>query len=251
MDILKSAFFSLCCMTLSGVALADANSGPQMHKFLDRPFMELVGFIEAPDGYDDITGFTDRKPVKNVTEMTIAEVLDFQRMLRQQGAQSSAMGRFQFVYKTLDYVTKKHRIDRNSLFDEAMQDRLARMEMERCGFYDPEADIHELGNCLAATWAALPVLTGKQRGKSRYASTGINGARTTPEIVEAVLRARFFTRKIAPQKPPEKNGFKLVNASYVSQVQESPRDIPNSSTAPSASVRPKLRPNSLMQKHVD
>ncbi|MFX4300117.1 hypothetical protein [Pseudosulfitobacter pseudonitzschiae] len=113
MQFRRSLVIALICALFPLQGMADT-SGPKIYKFLDRPFMELVGFIEAPDGYNDITGFTNRRPVKDITDMTIDEVLDFQRMLRQNGTQSSAIGRFQFVYKTLDYTTKKkpHRQER-------------------------------------------------------------------------------------------------------------------------------------------
>lgn len=250
MHFRKLISIALFCAILPYQAFSDTSDGPKIYKFLDRPFMELVGFIEAPAGYNDITGFTNRKPVKDVTEMTIDEVLDFQRMLRQKGTESSAMGRFQFVYKTLNYVTDKHNIDRNALFDEEMQDRLARMEMERCGFYDPKTDITELGNCLAATWAALPLLSGTERGRSRYASTGINGARTTPEIVEAVLKARYFTRKITPQPKKKPNGFRVISASFElpgrksgSTTQKPAKAI--NTPAEDSPARPKIRPETV------
>lgn len=128
-----------------------------------------------------------------------------------------------------------------------MQDRLARMEMERCGFYDPHTSITELGNCLAATWAALPLLSGQQRGKSRYASTGINGARTTPEIVEAVLKARFFTRKIVKSSKPKDNGFRVISASFVSPGRPARPDrdmhvATGQDASDPNSTRPKIRP---------
>jgi hypothetical protein len=206
---------ALTLVVLPGLAFGNEQRKPVIYRFMDRPFMELLGYMEGPDGYDDITGFTKRRPVKPITRMTINEVLDFQMMLRQDGADSSAVGRYQYIYKTLDYVTDKHDIDRNQLFDKEMQDRLARIELERCGFYDPHIEIGELGDCLAHVWAALPLLTGKNRGKSKYVATGINSARTSPEIVEALLKSRFYTREIGGDAPRAKSsGLTITSSSF-------------------------------------
>lgn len=223
-----------------------ANAGPrQTHQVLDRPFLELLGFLEGPDGYNDITGFTNRRPVKPVTSMTINEVLEFQMMLRQQGTESSAMGRYQFIYKTLNYLTNEHGIDRNRLFDRTMQDHLARLEMERCGFYDTSTSVPELGNCLARIWAALPILTGKNHGKSRYRGTGINFAQTSPQVIEAILRNRVVEYR--PQTyQPKKPGFNVSTETFRG-YQAPPNAMPPEATTPSSyapwtTIRPKARP---------
>ena len=158
--------------------------------FKDRYFLELLGFAEGRDGYDDVTNLALRSPSKAITSMTINEVLEYQRLLRRVGSRSSAMGRYQFVYKTLRYLTRIHDIDRTLLFDRQMQDRLTRLEMIRCGFYEMDTDIGSLGNCLARVWAGLPLLTGKNRGRSRYWATGINRAQISPLVFEAILRQR-------------------------------------------------------------
>lgn len=202
-------------LALPAQAIASPSTDTGTYQILDRPFLELLGYLEGPDGYDDITGFTDLRPTKPVTRMSINEVLDFQRMLRQHGEESSAMGRYQFIYKTLDYLTALHGIDRSKLFDRRMQDSLARLEMRRCGFYDPNLSIAGIGDCLAGTWAALPLLTGSRRGQSQYRATGINAARTSPEVFEAILRARTVEKvvRIAVKARPG-SGFSASNDAY-------------------------------------
>ena len=199
----------LICLALPTMAFGSEARSPVIYHFMDRPFMELLGYIEGPDGYDEITGFTKREPIKPISQMTINEVLDYQRMLRQHNTKSSAVGRYQYVYKTLEYVTRAYDIDRNQLFDAKMQDSLARIEMERCGFYDPHMKTSELGDCLAHVWAALPLLTGPKRGQSRYRATGINAAKTTPEIFEAILNNRFYTREF--MRKNKSDGFSSVH----------------------------------------
>ena len=83
----------------------------------------------------------------NLTSMTIREVRQLQDYMRSHGenrrlygngAGSSAMGRYQIVSMTLDDLIRESLIDPNQpairdddLFDEAMQDRLARMLLHR------------------------------------------------------------------------------------------------------------------------
>ncbi len=245
-----SALIAAAIFSAAAPVSAGAQTGVT-YRYLDRPFLELLGFLEGPKGYNDITGFTDRRPVRAVSQMTIQEVLDFQMMLRQKGTQSSAMGRYQFIYKTLDYLVKLHSIDTNQLFDKRMQDHLARLEMARCGFYDRTLDVREVGDCLAHTWAALPLLTGKDRGKSRYVETGINSARTSPEVMEAILRARSVRDVVkAPVVTPTQAGFNVSKDIFqgngtVTRLARVRRaaDMPIvNREAPRSSPRPQSRP---------
>lgn len=157
----------------------------------DRPFLELVGAIEAPRGYDTITGFAPFPPDLPITRMTIGEVMDWQTRIRAAGAEATAVGRFQFVRDTLDFLTRRYDVPHDTVLDRRTQDYLARVLMHRCDFYDPQAPVEEVGDCLAGTWAALPMLTGPKRGRSRYEGRANNHARTSPEVVSAVLAVRF------------------------------------------------------------
>jgi len=157
----------------------------------DRPFLELIGAIEAPAGYDAITGYAPFQPDRRITQMTIAEILDWQKRIREAGAEATAVGKFQFVRDTLEFLTRAYDVPHETVLDRRTQDYLARVLLHRCGFYDPDAAIPELGDCLAGTWAALPLLSGNKRGRSRYEGKVNNHARTTPEVVEAVLAVRF------------------------------------------------------------
>lgn len=157
----------------------------------DRPFLELVGAIEAPVGYDAITGYAPFRPDRPITQMTIGQVLDWQESIQVAGAEATAVGKFQFIRDTLEFLTRTYDVPHETVLDRRTQDYLARVLLHRCGFYEPDAPIPELGDCLAGTWAALPLLSGKKRGQSRYEGKANNHARTTPEVVEAVLAFRF------------------------------------------------------------
>lgn len=184
----------LCATALLGALLtgtAEAERAPAGMRAFDRPFLELVGAIEAPHGYDAVTGFAPFRPERPVTEMTIAEVMRWQERVKAAGSESTAVGRFQFVLDTLEFLTRAYEVPHDTVLNRRTQDYLARVLLHRCGFYDPEAPIPELGDCLAGTWAALPILSEGKRGLSRYKGKANNHARTTPEVVEAVLAVRF------------------------------------------------------------
>lgn len=184
----------LCATALLGALLtgtAEAERAPAGMRAFDRPFLELVGAIEAPHGYDAVTGFAPFRPERPVTEMTIAEVMRWQERVKAAGSESTAVGRFQFVLDTLEFLTRAYEVPHDTVLDRRTQDYLARVLLHRCGFYDPEAPVPELGDCLAGTWAALPMLSDPKRGHSRYKGKANNHARTTPEVVEAVLAVRF------------------------------------------------------------
>ncbi|MBW3243525.1 hypothetical protein KUV57_12705 [Epibacterium sp. DP7N7-1] len=157
----------------------------------DQPFLELIGEIEGPDGYDDIVMGATSQPPKPVTQMTVREVLEYQRQLQLQGSSSTAVGRFQFIRKTLKWLVDGHDINMDQKFDRRTQNNLARILMNRCDFYEVGASEQRVGNCLARAWASLPVIAGDKAGRSYYGSVGANKAHTTRDEVLAVLRQRF------------------------------------------------------------
>lgn len=157
----------------------------------DRPFLELVGYIESPKGYNSVTGYTKTRPPKPITQLTLEEVLAFQEKIMKSGAKATALGRYQIKRDTLEMLIRIDKLSLNSKFDRHAQDRMARTLMRRCGFYDPNEDLTELANCLAGTWAALPMASGNKKGKSRYQGVIGNHSRTSLPVYLAVLKYRF------------------------------------------------------------
>lgn len=157
----------------------------------DVEFLNLMGNLEGPRGFGTVSDFAPVLPVRPLTEMTMAEVLDYQRQIRAQGTISSAVGRYQFIYLTLHQLVEEHGISDSLIFDAEVQTYLARFLMHMCGFYNRDTPVLQLGNCLAGVWAALPVVSGPSRGESAYAADGINKAFVSPEILVRVLMRRF------------------------------------------------------------
>lgn len=202
-NLLSSAFILLISTLIearpseaSGQSPAERSSlssrtGEIHNGILDGPFLRLLGRIEGPDGYGTITHATHLRPPAPLVSMTVEEVLHFQKKIRASGARSSAVGRYQFIHKTLNHYVKEGKIDPDLPFDRYTQDTLARLEMRRCGFYDMIASDKEVANCLAAVWAALPLVTGPNKGKSRYHGKAGNAALVSPAEMMAVMSLRF------------------------------------------------------------
>lgn len=185
--------FSILC----GPALAPAHADATHNGVLDRPFLELMGAVEGPNGYNQITLATRMRPELPITQMTIRQVIEFQRAVRLSGASSSAMGRYQFTYQTLKGMVETLGIDDQLPFDAITQDALARLEMRRCGFYEPIIQDTKVANCLAAVWAALPLVTGANAGRSRYHGLAGNKSLVTKAEFLDALRKRFPDQRSA------------------------------------------------------
>lgn len=180
---------------------APARAEPSSRAFVyDKAIMALLGKIEGPDGYDEISNFAKLPPPKPISKMTIAEVIAYQHRVVDDGAASSAMGKYQFIRKTLEELVRRHRVDPQQPFDARTQDYLARMLLNDCNYYDPKADTVAIGNCLSRVWAALPVITGKRAGQSYYHGKAGNRALTTIPVVTAIINQRF-TRPVDLRQP--------------------------------------------------
>ena len=117
--------------------------------------LDLIGKLESSDNYNVLVG-GDEAPL---TKMTIKEVQNLQKEMYDRGSPSTAIGRYQFLQGTLKEEIKKLGIDENELFDEKMQDKLARSRMEYRGFDKYKAgkmSTETLIRNLSDEWAALP-----------------------------------------------------------------------------------------------
>lgn len=157
----------------------------------DVDFLNLMGNLEGPYGFDTVSGFAPVAPARPLTQMTLSEVIAYQEKIRSLGTVSSAVGRYQFIYRTLHGLVHQHGISGDLVFDGEVQTYLARFLMHDCGFYTADTPVVPLANCLATVWAALPVVSGPGAGRSYYEDDGINAALTTPATVLDVLDRRF------------------------------------------------------------
>ncbi len=166
-----------------------------------RDLLAFIRFFEAPGGYDAYERRIPLAPPRRLTEMSVAAVMDWQLRVRAAGAISTAAGAYQIIYPTLDRLVQEHGLDPDARFGARLQDRLARLLIAECGERpgSEETEAHAaFGNCLAATWAALPVLDGPDVGLSAFHGVAGNRAQTTPEAVLALLAGKAVPLRRAP-----------------------------------------------------
>ena len=203
----------LLCLVLS-IFTGPGQASPASTRLDPRTagMLDFIGSLEAPGGYDVYSHYAAAPPPKPLTKMTVNEVLAWQDRIDAQ-SRSEAAGRFQIMEDTLrDYLVPTMGLTGREKFSADMQNAMAVVLMQRRG-WSPKGTNHiRMGNALAREWAALPLLSGPDTGKSAHHKTkGVrNRALTTPEQFLAVLqdptqaKAVLTAVKHSPAKPPVK-----------------------------------------------
>tara|TARA_R110000764_G_scaffold18106_7_gene49073 strand:- start:7120 stop:9264 length:2145 start_codon:yes stop_codon:yes gene_type:complete len=167
------------------------------------PLLDFIGNKES-EGYDDISGLIKRSryPLKALTQMTIQEVLDWQESI-DASQLSEASGRYQIMEDTLrGYNNDKSAgpgrplytragLSSSDMFDPINQDKMAIVLLEQRGlsrFMRDEITREQFANNLASEWASLPLVTGPNTGRSKYAGDSAgNKSLTTVQAFLAVI----------------------------------------------------------------
>lgn len=152
------------------------------------PLLELIASVESKDNYNAYFGNAGNKAI-DFTNMTIAEVLQWQARYVAEGNASSAIGRYQIVNTTLSGLIERLGIDTTQKFDATTQDKLAIALLERRGseqYINKELSREQFAANLAKEWAALPKVIGERPGDSYYASDGLNKSLVS---IDKVLKA--------------------------------------------------------------
>lgn len=140
------------------------------------PLLELIASVESKGNYNAHFGNAGNKAI-DFTNMTIAEVLQWQARYVAEGNASSAVGRYQIISTTLSGLVERLGIDTSQKFNPKTQDKLAIALLERRGseqYINKELSREEFAANLAKEWAALPKVIGDRPGDSYYASDGLN-----------------------------------------------------------------------------
>lgn len=141
-----------------------------------EPLLSLIGEVESNDNYDAHFGNSANTHVK-FTDMSIGEVLKWQKNFVAQGSPSSAVGRYQILSGTLEGLVAQLGIDKNRTFDSSTQDQMAIALLERRGsveYVNEELSKEQFAANLAKEWAALPKIIGENPEQSYYAGDGLN-----------------------------------------------------------------------------
>ncbi len=167
------------------------------------PLLDFIGNKES-EGYDDISGLVSPSvyPTKPLTQMTIQEVLDWQESI-DASQNSEAAGRYQIMEDTLrgynndastgpgNPLYTRAGLGAGDLFSMINQDKMAIVLLNQRGltrFLDGAVTREQFANSLASEWASLPLVTGPNTGRSKYAgdSAGNRALTTVAEFLDAI-----------------------------------------------------------------
>lgn len=137
---------------------------------VEGKLLDFIGKIEGRGDYNILVG---GKSLPELTEMTVAEVLNYQSSMLAKGHESTAVGKYQIIQKTLQDMLAQGAVGPDDKFSPSTQDKLAMALMKRRGldkYQSGKLPADVFADNLAKEWASLPT----QSGKSYYDKTGSN-----------------------------------------------------------------------------
>jgi muramidase (phage lysozyme) len=149
-----------------------------------RELLDLIGKVESGNNYNIMFG----GKIVPLTTLTLKQVLDLQQNMRRGGARSTAAGKYQLIFVTLNDLQKSLRIPLDSKFNEQFQDSMAVKLLQRRGlstFLDGTISLEQFMLNLSKEWASLPK---DSSGVSYYHGDGLNKALVKPLELITVLK---------------------------------------------------------------
>lgn len=165
-----------------------------------QPLLQLIARAESNGNYNAYFG-NAANTTTLFTQMSIAEVMNWQAGYIQQGSASSAVGRYQIMDTTLAGLVQKLGLDTSQKFNEPLQDKLAIALLHKRGveqYVSKEITQDQFAANLAMEWAALPRITGPNPNDSYYASDGLNKSRVTVEEVRKAIDPIQPSKRLVP-----------------------------------------------------
>ena len=229
--------------------MSEASGPPTIYRETPqkKAIKELIGQKESQGNYNRLVGGKGTPKEAPLTEMSIGEVLKLQKSMEKNGHISTAVGKYQFINKTLKSIVEKNPRDfpLNEPFNEARQELAANILLERRGwekFASGEMSDKQMATELAKEWASMPVpedMKGNERdvkaGESFYAGDGKNKSGVAPETVLKTLNVMpgpsaattlidMPEAPLSSQQPVE--GDPLAAAPEVPPQQQMPQEAP-------------------------
>jgi muramidase (phage lysozyme) len=134
--------------------------------------LDYIGKKESGGNYNILHG---GKTLPDLSEMTVAQVLDFQAQMLKQGHESTAVGKYQILRKTLAGLVDQGVVSATDRFSASTQDKLAVALLQGRGldkYLSGKLSADQFADSVAREWASLPMASGK----SAYAGVGSNRA---------------------------------------------------------------------------
>lgn len=149
----------------------------------------LISLAESwQDQYDAYHLSAEIPPSRKPSTMTIAQI---QQWIAATPGQHHAIGRYQIVPETLQYLVDKSGVSKTARYSPALQDMFADMLIYDAGYKEYVAgdiSLSKFMDKLAGVWAGLPL----QSGKSAYHNYAGNRATITRQLYESEMK-RIFT----------------------------------------------------------
>ncbi len=152
-----------------------------------KPLLDLIAKAESQGSYDAHYGETNNTNPR-FTQMSVDQVLAWQKDFVRSGKPSSAVGRYQIIRGTLKDLKAKMRLNGTETYDATLQDKMALALLNRRGLegyllrtITVDAFIDEI----AKEWAGLP----NTSGKSHYDGDGQNSAQIKLAELKPVVEA--------------------------------------------------------------
>lgn len=189
-----------------------------------KDLLDFIGNKESELGYNIEFGNKEL----DLSNMTIQEVIDHQKKRKEEGVKSTAVGRYQFILKTLNDLvyTPEGKLKNptdlppNAKFTPEVQDRAARILLQRRGLDDylnGKLSSEEFANNVAKEWASMPVVTDMKghvkdikAGESYYAGDERNASRADPMP---------FLQAVQKVKAPDKEALAVQANTFVEAMQ--------------------------------
>lgn len=126
-----------------------------------QKILDYIGLKEARGRYDMLVG---GKTKSDLTTMTVADVLEFQKTMRANGHETTALGKYQIIKDTLAGLVKNGTIAMNDVFNSATQDKAAIGLLREKGldkWLSGQLSKDEFADRVARVWASMPMSSGK------------------------------------------------------------------------------------------
>ena len=162
---------------------ANAPTTEQKPTTAPTKILDLIGRAESGGNYNILVG---GKTNADLTNMTIAQVLEYQNSMIQQGHESTAVGKYQIVQGTLRGLLKQGVVSPNETFSPSTQDKLAVALLNELGwskFQSGNMSADQMADAIAQVWAGFPTASGR----SFYQGIGSNKATVGRQEVLSAL----------------------------------------------------------------
>ncbi|GGE23477.1 hypothetical protein GCM10011390_48610 [Aureimonas endophytica] len=147
--------------------------------------LDLIGQAEAGGNYNAVFGNEDA--TRDLSRYSLDDILNEQAAAKNRNAYSTAIGKYQFLHKTLRGLKEELGLSGSESFTPELQDRLAVALLRRRGwsaFRAGKISKRQFALRLSQEWATLP---DPNTGRSFYHDDGVNRARAKSREVYAAL----------------------------------------------------------------